>query len=195
MDEVKKRYILAITGATGVQIGLRVFEVLSKEAEVHLIVSQNAIPIIRQEAELDLSVEPEERLRRMFGENVYFYMEDNLWAPMASGSFKTEGMLIVPCSMKTLSAVANGYANGLIERAADVTIKERRLLLLSPRETPLSVIHLENMLKLARIGVRIVPPVVGFYHRPSTVDDIIDFIAGKILDQIGINHGLYRRWS
>ncbi len=195
MGEPKKRYILAITGATGVQIGLRVFEVLLQEAEVHLIVSHNSIPIIRQEAGLDLSTEPEERLRERFGEGVYFYMEDNLWAPMASGSFKTEGMLIVPCSMKTLSAVANGYANGLIERAADVTIKERRLLLLSPRETPLSVIHLENMLKLARIGVRIVPPVVGFYHGPSTVDDMIDFIAGKILDQIGINHDLYRRWS
>jgi 4-hydroxy-3-polyprenylbenzoate decarboxylase len=116
-------------------------------------------------------------------------------APIASGSFKTDGMLIVPCSMKTLSGIANGYANNLIERTADVTIKEGRALLLSPREMPFSAIHLENMLKLARIGVKIVPPVLAFYHKPKKIDDIVDFIAGKILDAVGVEHEIYRRWE
>ena len=104
-------------------------------------------------------------------------------------------MFIVPCTMKTLSAIANGYAGSLIERAADVAIKEGRPLILSPRETPLSAIHLENMLKLARLGVRIVPPVAGFYSKPESIDDMIDFMAGKVLDQMRIDHDLYRRWQ
>lgn len=116
-------------------------------------------------------------------------------SPIASGSFRTDGMLVVPCSMKTLSGIANGYANTLIERTADVTIKEGRTLLLCPREMPLSCIHLENMLKLARIGVRIAPPVMGFYHNPESLGEMVDFIAGKILDAIGINHNLFKRWE
>jgi flavin prenyltransferase len=104
-------------------------------------------------------------------------------------------MLVVPCTMKTLSGIANGYANNLIERAADVTIKEGRQLLLSPREMPFSAIHLENMLKLARIGVRIAPPVPAFYHQPKDLDGVIDFIAGKILDSFGIEHELFKRWK
>ena len=104
-------------------------------------------------------------------------------------------MLIVPCSMKTLAGVANGYANNLIERAADVTIKEGRPLLLSPREMPFSAIHLENMLKLARLGVKIAPPVPAFYHNPKRIEDLVDFVTGKILDSFDIKHDLFRRWG
>ncbi len=119
----------------------------------------------------------------------------DLAAPVSSGSFKTDGMFIVPCSMKTLSGVANGYTENLIQRAADVTIKEGRRLVMSPREMPFSAIHLENMLKLARLGVRIAPPVMGFYHGPKTIDDMVDFAAGKILDLMGIEHDIFRRWA
>jgi 4-hydroxy-3-polyprenylbenzoate decarboxylase len=117
-----------------------------------------------------------------------------MYAPMASGSFQHDGMFVVPCSMKSLSAMAHGYAQTLFERAADVTLKEGRRLVISPRETPFSAIHLENMLKLARLGVKIVPPVIGFYHEPDKMEHIIDFISGKILDAMGFEHNLYKRW-
>jgi 4-hydroxy-3-polyprenylbenzoate decarboxylase len=104
-------------------------------------------------------------------------------------------MLVVPCSMKTLAGIANGYAHNLTERAADVTIKEGRPLLLSPREMPFSAIHLENMLKLARLGVKIAPPVPAFYQKPKRLDDIVDFVAGKILDSFGVSHDLFKRWG
>ncbi len=198
-----KRYVLAITGATGVVLGLRVLEELLRHGEVHLILSGAALPIIREETgvagdtgravvESYLSsragkAEPPER-------DLFFHDEENLWAPLSSGSFRTEGMFIVPCSMKTLSALSTGYADSLIIRAADVTLKEGRPLVISPRETPLNPIHLENMLKMARLGVRVVPPMPGFYSRPESIDDMVDFIAGKIIDQMGLDHDLYRRW-
>jgi 4-hydroxy-3-polyprenylbenzoate decarboxylase len=118
-----------------------------------------------------------------------------MWAPIASGSFKTDGMLIVPCSMKTLAGIASGYAHNLIERAADVTIKEGRRLLLSPREMPFSAIHLDNMLSLARLGVMIAPPVPAFYSHPEKIDDVVNFVVGKILDCMGIDHRLFPRWG
>ena len=122
-------------------------------------------------------------------------MDSDLNAPISSGSYKTDGMLVVPCSMKTLSSIASGFAGNLIERAADVSIKEGRKLLLSPREMPFSAIHLENMLKLSRLGVIIAPPVPAFYHKPDSVEDISDFITGKILDSMGIHNGLFKRWG
>lgn len=195
-----KRYILAITGASGSVIGIRVLGALLKTSEVHLVISSQSFSIIRHETGIDWSgkdnAEIEGKIKRHFkSKRIRYYNETNLGAPVASGSFITDGMLVVPCSMKTLSGIANGYANNLIERAADVTIKEGRPLLLSPREMPFSAIHLENMLKLARLGVRIAPPVPAFYHQPDSLDDIIDFIAGKILDSFGIKHDLFKRWD
>ncbi len=198
-----KRYILAITGTTGGVLGLRVLEELLRHGEVHLILSRASMPIIREETGFTgdkgseivesylFSKESRKEVRDM---RLIFHDEEDLWAPVSSGSFRTEGMFIVPCSMKTLSALSTGYADNLIIRAADVTLKEGRRLVISPRETPLSPIHLENMLKLARAGVRVVPPMPGFYSRPETVDDMVDFIAGKIIDQMGLDHDLYRRW-
>lgn len=195
-----KRYILAISGASGSIFGIRVLENLVKNSEVHLIISSQSFPIIKHETEINWSgktdAEVERKIRSYLrSKRVYYYNEFNLEAPLSSGSFLTDGMLIVPCSMKTLSGIANGYANNLTERAADVTIKEHRPLLISPREMPFSAIHLENMLKLARLGVKIAPPVPAFYQKPKDLDDIVDFVAGKILDSLHIKHNLFRRWS
>lgn len=195
-----KRYILAITGASGSIFGIRILKCLVKEAEVHLIISSQSFSIISHETGIDLSArtdqEVEKKVRAYFkSKKVYYYSDKNMSAPISSGSFKTSGMLVVPCSMKTLSGIANGYANTLIERAADVTIKEGRPLLLSPREMPFSAIHLENMLKLSRTGVMIAPPVPAFYHKPKDLNGIIDFVAGKMLDCLDIKHNLFNRWG
>lgn len=195
-----KRYVFAITGASGSLVGVRTLETLVKAAEVHLIISSASFSIIKEETGLDWAgkteAEVEKKLRLYFrSERIYYYKESNLEAPVSSGSFKTDGMFVVPCSMKTLSAIANGYADNLIVRAADVTLKEGRKLLISPREMPFSAIHLENMLKLARLGVSIAPPVPAFYQRPVKLDDMVDFIAGKILDSMDIEHNLFKRWG
>ncbi len=194
------RYIFAISGASGPIIGIRVLRELLRSAEVYLIASAQSFSIIREEAGIDWQAGSdaavEKKIRRFLGtKKVIYCNESNMAAPVSSGSFKTDGMFIVPCSMKTLSGVANGYTENLIQRAADVTLKEGRPLLLCPREMPFSAIHLENMLKLARLGVKIAPPIPGFYHAPVSVEDMIDFISGKILDSMGIPHSLYRRWK
>ncbi len=194
-----KKYVLGITGATGPVIGLRVLRELARTAEVHTIISRQSFSIVREETGVDLSGETpsavEKRMRKFASsKNIYYHDEGDFEAPVASGSFKTDGMFVVPCSMKSLSGIANGYSNSLIERAADVTMKEGRALLLAPREMPFSAIHLENMLKLARLGVKIAPPVMGFYHAPKSLDDMVDFVAGKILDAMGVEHEIYRRW-
>ncbi len=194
-----KRFILAITGASGVRLGLSLLKELSRRAEVYLIISSAAILILKEEEGIEITGKDKkevlETLSGFINGKVHYFREDELDAPVSSGSFKTDGMFIVPCSMKTLAAISNGYAGNLIERAADVTIKERRPLIISPREMPLSPIHLENMLKLARLGVIIAPPVPAFYPRPAKLDDIINFITGRLLDAVSIEHDLYRRWS
>jgi 4-hydroxy-3-polyprenylbenzoate decarboxylase len=195
-----KKYIFAITGATGPLIGVRVLKELIKVAEMHLVVSEQSFSIMHSETGIDWNGKTEtdiqRKIRKFFRTNrIYYYNESNLSAPVSSGSFKTDGMLVVPCSMKTLSGIANGYTENLIQRAADVTIKEGRHLLVSPREMPLSAIHLENMLKLARLGVRIVPPVLGFYHKPKDINDMVNFVAGKIMDAMGFEHNIFRRWG
>ncbi|HUO76367.1 MAG TPA: flavin prenyltransferase UbiX [Thermodesulfovibrionales bacterium] len=195
-----KRYILAISGASGSVFGIRLLKHLIKRSEVHLIISSQSFSIISHETGIDWSAgtasQKEKKIRaHLRSRRVYYHNELNLASPLSSGSFITQGMLVVPCSMKTLSGIAHGYANNLTERAADVTIKEGRPLLLSPREMPFSAIHLENMLKLARLGVTIAPPVSAFYHKPGSLDDMVDFVAGKIMDSFGIRHTLFRRWG
>lgn len=195
-----KRYVFGITGASGQAIGLRVLKELAREAEVHVLVSGGTFEIMKAETGVNLSAASEaavtKKLRKELGtEDAHYWDERNFHAPVASGSFHTDGMLVVPCTMKTLAGVAGGYAETLIERAADVTLKEGRRLLLSPREMPFSAIHLENMLKLATLGVVIAPPVAGFYSKPKNLDDMVDFLAGKILDAMGVEHSIYLRWK
>ena len=124
-----------------------------------------------------------------------WYDDSDMAAAISSGSFETNGMVIIPCSMKTLASVANGFDDSLVSRAAGVSLKESRRLVLVPRETPLSSIHLENMLKVSRVGAVILPAMPGFYHKPKSMDDLINHVTGKVLDQFGIKHDLYRRWG
>jgi 4-hydroxy-3-polyprenylbenzoate decarboxylase len=196
-----KSYIVAISGASGAVFGLRLVEALLESgSRVYLLISKTAFFIIKTETGVDLSGKTEaavnKKVRKHFSsEDVNYFAETNLAAPVASGSFITDGMFVVPCSMKTLSGIANGYAHTLIERASDVVLKEGRQLILSPRETPLNAIHLENMLKLARIGVGIVPPIPAFYHNPKDLQEIVDFVVGKILDRAGAENRLFKRWQ
>lgn len=185
-----KRIVVAMTGASGVIYGIRFLETLSElrgDIEIDLIISKVAENIIRIETEYDPSY-VKSLATRVFNPG-------DLTAPIASGSYLFEAMVIIPCSTKTLSAIAYGYSENLITRAADVALKEKRKLILVPRETPLSPIHLENMLKLARLGVVILPACPGFYHGPKKISDLVDFIVGKVLDQLGIEHDLFERWS
>lgn len=189
-----KKFIVAITGASGILYGFKLVEELIKSFEVELIFSESAIHVINHET--DLKINNFEEFKEKFNlPNLNVYSEKQINSPFASGSYKTEGMFIVPCSMKTLSAIANGYADNLITRTADVMIKEGRRLIISPREMPLSAIHIENMLKLARLGVTIAPPIPAFYHKPKSIEDIINFVVGKLLDCSGIENNLYRRWN
>ena len=181
------RLVIAITGCSGVIYGVRLLEVCRQLGiETDLIVSQAAERIL--EHELDKSVED---LRKLATRG---YSSTDLTAPLASGSVLTDGMVIAPCSMKTLGAIASGYAADLITRAADVTLKQNRPLVLVPRETPLNLIHLENMAKLRRAGATILPAMPAFYHKPRDVAGLIDFIVGKILDVLKVEHQLYQRW-
>jgi 4-hydroxy-3-polyprenylbenzoate decarboxylase len=179
--------LIAITGATGVNIAIKLLEKLKeKDIDRELIISKIAERIIEIESERNIS-----EISNLASKK---YNVENLESAPASGSYKIDTMVVVPCSMKTLSAIANGYADNLITRAADVMIKERRQLVLVVRESPLSAIHLENMLKLARLGVVIAPPVPSFYIKPKTVDELIDYLVGRILDQIGIESDI-KRWG
>ncbi|OAA83592.1 UbiX family flavin prenyltransferase [Clostridium ljungdahlii] len=181
--------VVGVTGATGTIYAVRLLEVLkeNKNINTHLIMSEWAKKNL--EIETDYSLDYLESLA------TYIYDHKNLGAKTSSGSFITDGMVILPCSMKTLSSIANGYDDNLISRTAGVMIKEGRRLILSPRETPLSPIHIENMLKLSRIGVRIVPPMPAFYNIPQSLDDIINHHVMKIFDQFGIIYNEAKRWD
>jgi 4-hydroxy-3-polyprenylbenzoate decarboxylase len=169
--------IVSITGASGYKLGMRVIELLPKEIEKHLILSENA----KKVAELE--------------EGIKIYNETQIDAPVASGSFKADAMMIVPTSMNTLAKIACGIADNLTTRTASVQIKERRDLLLAPRELPLSAIPLENMLKLSQLGVIIAPPVMGYYSDIETLDDMEKFIVGKWFDALNIENSLFKRWG
>lgn len=182
------RLTVALTGASGAIFGIKILEQARlNNVETHLIVSKWAQATI--EHETDYSVKEVKELAS------YCYEEDNLAAAVSSGSFQSGGMIIAPCSMKTLSAVAAGYSGSLITRAAEVTLKENRRLLLMVRETPLNAIHLENMLKLARIGVTIMPPVPAFYTNPRSLEEVVAHSAGRALEQFGIKVKDLKRWG
>ena len=179
--------LIAVTGASGVHLAIRLLEILKeKDVETELIISKNAEKIVAIETEYNIS-----EVRKLADKN---YEVDDLLAPPASGSYKLDSMIIIPCSMKSLSAIANGYANNLITRAADVMIKEKRKLILVVRETPFSAIHLENMLKLAKLGVVIFPPIPSYYIKPKNIEELIEFTIGRILDQLGIESNI-KRWG
>jgi 4-hydroxy-3-polyprenylbenzoate decarboxylase len=193
---------LALTGASGAQYGVRLLELLLKaERRVYLMLSKPAQLVIGMETDLklpgragDIETFLTERFRAAKGQLQVFSPEQ--WtAPVASGSAQVAAMVICPCSMATLSAVATGASRSLIERAADVMIKEQRKLILVPRETPFSAIHLENMLKLARLGVVILPANPGFYQRPASVEDVVDFVVARVLDHLGVTHTLVPAWG
>lgn len=182
------RIVVGMTGGSCSIYGVALLKALERlNIETHLIVSKMGEYVVKHECDVDLN-----ELKSMA---TYFHERDDLAASVSSGSFKTDGMVIIPCSMNTLGAIANGLSLNLIHRAADVTIKEGRKLVLVPRETPLSVLHLENMLKLAKIGVKIVPASPGFYHQPQTIGDIVNIMVTRTLDQLGIDANLFERWK
>lgn len=181
--------IIGITGASGVIYGIRLLEVLSakKDIETHLLISSAA--------EVNIRTETNYKLEDIKALASYNYDIGDTGARLSSGSFKTDGMIVAPCSIKTMSALAHSYNQNLLIRAGDVTLKERRKLVLLVRETPLHIGHLENMERLCRMGAIIMPPVPAFYHRPKTIEDIILHTIGKVLDIFDIEHNLFQRWS
>jgi len=179
---------VGISGASGVQYGIRLLEILvEKRIKTHLILTDAAKQIM--EIETDYTPSDVEKLA------TWSYAQKDFSAPIASGSYKTAGMVIAPCSMKTLSAVANGISDTLLTRAADVCLKEERKLILITRETPLNLIHLENMVRAKKAGASILPACPGFYSRPKTIEDLIDIMVGRALDLLGIENDVYARWS
>ncbi|QJQ99464.1 MULTISPECIES: flavin prenyltransferase UbiX [Halomonas] len=193
---------VALTGASGAQYGLRLIEALvAAEREVWVMISKAAHLVIATETDVELPARPERLAEALVARSgarpgqIRCFGREDWMAPVASGSGAPSSMVICPCSTGTLSAVATGASNNLIERAADVALKERRQLVLVLRETPLSAIHLEHMLNLTRLGAVVLPAAPGFYHQPSTIDDLVDFIVARILNQLGIEHRLMPRWG
>ena len=193
---------LAFTGASGMPYGLRLLDcLLAAQCRVFLLYSPAAQIVARQECDLTLPAQPREAARllseryRAAAEQLTVFGREDWMAPVASGSNPADAMAVCPCSMGTLGAIAHGLADNLIERAADVMLKERRPLVLVPRETPLSAIHLDNMLRLAHAGAVILPPAPGFYDRPQAVADLVDFVVARVLDQLRVPHALGPRWG
>lgn len=180
--------VIGISGASGVIYGIRLLEELKKNEDVivHLIISEPAKQII--------GIETEYRVSDVEALADHIWKNNEFTASIASGSHKTCGMVIVPCSMKTLASIANGFSDTLIGRAADICLKEDRRLVLVPRETPLSLIDLENMVKVRSAGAAVLPACPGLYPKPQTVDEMIDFVAGRVLDLLDVEHDLYKRW-
>ncbi|BCR03099.1 flavin prenyltransferase UbiX [Desulfuromonas versatilis] len=196
-----KQIVVAITGASGSIYGLRlVEELLKSQCRVALLLTRSGLEVLRYETGLEWEGSTSARkqlMRDYFGgsHRLDHYDADDLFAPVASGSSAPDAMVVVPCSMGTAGRIAAGIGSNLVERAADVALKERRELILVPRESPFNPIHLENLLKLSRAGAHILPAMPGFYHRPKTIDDLVDFVVGKILDSLQIKHSLFQRWG
>jgi 4-hydroxy-3-polyprenylbenzoate decarboxylase len=198
---IDKKIFVALTGASGSIYGLRLVEQLCLNGfDVTFSASGSGTLVCLEETGLDLSGDLVKAAERLYAHleieaGLEMVHPDDLFCPAASGSAAPEAMVIIPCSMGTLARIACGVSSNLIERSADVMLKERRPLLLVPRETPLSDIHLENMLKLSRSGARIIPAMPAFYHKPDSVIELVDFVVGKVLDQLGVEHELFRRWG
>lgn len=183
-----RRLIVGLTGATGAILGVRLLEALKDcDVESHLVISRWAQRTIEHETPYTV--------KQVCALATVYHNSANMAAEISSGSFITDGMVIIPCSMRTLGSIAHGYGEHLVHRAADVVLKERRRLVLVVRESPLSELHLESMLKLARMGVRIVPPMLAFYNHPKSINDIVDHIVARVLDQFGISAPFAKRWD
>ena len=198
----KKHVILAFTGASGAPYGLRLLQLLLQaDCQVDLIFSKAAQMVLAMETDLNLPARPADiadffsNLHQAKADQLRVFGRDDWMAPAASGSHTAGAMVVWPCTAGTLAAIANGMSDNLIERAADVMIKEQRKLILVPREAPFSAIHLENMLKLARLGVCIMPANPGFYYKPKTIEDLVDFVVARILDHLEMEHNLLPRWG
>ena len=199
---MKRHIAVAITGASGAIYGLRlVEELLAADCRVSLLISRAGFIVLKEECALDWMGDEAAvncTIQQRFSANpdqLLFYDEGNFFSPLASGSSAPDAMVVAPCSMGSLGRIAAGLSGNLLERAADVMLKEGRQLILMPRETPLSAIHLENMLKLARLGVAIIPPIPGFYNHPQTIEDMVDFVISRVLDRIGVENRLAKRWG
>jgi 4-hydroxy-3-polyprenylbenzoate decarboxylase len=197
----QKHIFVALTGASGSMYGLRLTEQLCLNGfQVTFSASSSGTAVCLEETGLDLSGDLDKALKRLYDHleitsGICLVHPDDLFCAAASGSSAPDAMIVCPCSMGTLARIASGISGNLIERSADVMLKERRPLLLVPRETPLSDIHLENMLKLSRVGARIIPAMPAFYGRPDSVLDLVDFMVGKVLDQLGVENELFKRWG
>lgn len=197
---MKKKIVVAICGASGVIYGIRLLKALLEgETDVYLVISNAGRQVLAHEAWFE-----NEEIEEFLGakgiiinekSNLFVYENDDFFAPLASGSFRYDAMVIVPCTMATLASIASGIAGNLIHRSADVCLKENRPLILVPRETPLNKIHLENMLKVSNAGATIIPPSPSFYSHPEAINDLIDTIVAKILDHIGVTHKLVKQWG
>ncbi len=197
-----KEIVIAMTGASGAAYGLRLIQRLA-EAEVtqHLLFSDAARVVLKQEADLSLPEAPDEVVKviakhlEISDSHLRSYHQLDWFSPVASGSAGIRHMVVIPCSMGSLARIAGGISDNLLERAADVMLKERGHLILVPRETPLSTIHLEHMLKLSRMGVEIIPAMPGFYHRPESVDELVNFIVDRVMDHLGVDNREAQRWG
>jgi 4-hydroxy-3-polyprenylbenzoate decarboxylase len=193
--------IVGITGASGAIYALRLLEtLLAVGREVHLSISSSGRDVLRHELNLDINLDNFDATRLRLGmdaakNNLHYFHHQDFMAPMASGSFLTAGMVICPCSGSTLSSVATGAATNLIQRAAEVQLKERRKLILVPRETPLSLAHIDNMRRVTEAGAVVLPASPGFYHNEKSIDDLVNFIVARICDQLGVEHSLTKRWG
>lgn len=200
--QYKETITLAFSGASGAPYGLRLLEVLlAQQFRVYVLISSAARVVLDTESNIKLSGNEDkatEQLSTLFNAaegQLQVFGKDNWFSPVASGSAAPKKMVVCPCSAGSVSAIAMGASDNLLERAADVVIKERGKLILVPRETPFSEIHLENMLKLAKLGVTIMPAAPGFYHQPQTINDLVDFMVARILDHLNIEHSLTKRWG
>ena len=189
--------VFAITGASGAPYAIRLLEqLITAKRQVQLVISSHGLRLLETESGVGSEAELRERVgASKWNEYVTVFDDADRGAAPASGSALNAGMVICPCSMGTLSAISIGASRSLVERAADVALKERRPLVLVPRESPLSAIHLENMLRVTRAGAVVLPAAPGFYHRPSSIDDLVDFVVARVLDHLSIEHNLVRRWG